>query len=462
MGCVVKAVATIKEISSLAWPLVLMQLSSIALTTVDLIMMGMLGPLEIAAGGIAVALFGVLRTSCVGLLMPVSNLFAQTWAQRSGQTQALLNEQLGLSLMLATVAGALMAFLMILLFPLLRFLGQDPQLLALGQSFMLFLAPSLIPLLWLQVLRNAAVALKRPGPLLPVAFAGVALNAGLNYSLVFGVGMGLAGIGVATLLTQVAMTLGFYLLIRRDPLLATYLRLPPGMRDILRTERGRLFLRDTLKLGLPTAAAFASEAGFVAVLTLVAGTLGAASLAAHTLAFQFVNIAFMVSIGLSHATSILMSHALPQRDILRLRTLASSIIGMGFVAMGLVGMLYLTIPGVLIDLFLKRDTVNIETVRNIAVPLLALAALLQFADCQQNLAIGAMRGILKARDTFLLTLTGYWLVGVPAVLALCYGLDLGLSGVWLGFFVGLSTTSLLLWLRFYHYIRGMEKSGAGA
>ena len=456
-----KAGTTVKEIAFLAWPLVLMQLASIALTTTDLIMMGMLGPAEIAAGGIAITLFGLLRTSSVGLVTPAANLFAQTWAKGGESATARLASQVRLCLLLATACGALMVAVMLIVFPLLRYLGQDPQLLSLGYSFLVFLAPSLIPLLWLQVLRNATVALKRPGPLLLITLIAVAINIGLNLLFVFGVGtwtgLGLPGVGLATLFTQTLMAVGFYALVRRDSLLAPVLRLPTPGTVSLRSTRSRLFIREVARLGLPTGAAYASEAGFVSVLTLVAGTLGAASLAAHTLAFQYVNIAFMVAIGLSHAVSIHMSHALPERDTPRLRLLARAIIWMGFVAMGVVAIIYVTLPETLIGLILKKNTENVGAVLQIAVPLLALAALLQFADCQQNLAVGAMRGILKARDTFVLTMVGYWLIGVPVVLVFTYVLHMGVNGIWLGFFIGLSATALLLWRRFYYYVRQMEQ-----
>lgn len=456
-----KAGTTVKEISVLAWPLVLMQLASIALTTTDLIMMGMLGATQIAAGGIAIALFGLLRTSSVGLVTPMGNLFAQTWAKGGISVRTRLAGQVRLGLLLATACGTLMVGLMLIAFPFLHFLGQDPQLLALGYSLLIFLAPSLIPLLWLQVLRNAAVALKRPGPLLLITLVAVLVNIGLNLLFVFGVGtwpgMGLPGVGLATLFTQTLMAVGFYGLVCRDALLAPVLRLPTPSSVSLRSIRSRLFIRDTLKLGIPTGAAYASEAGFVSVLTLVAGTLGAASLAAHTLAFQYVNIAFMVSIGLSHAVSIHMSHALPQGDTARMRLLARAVILMGFAAMGVVALIYVTIPEMLIGLFLKNNTANVAGVLHLAVPLLALAALLQFADCQQNLAVGAMRGLLKARDTFFLTMVGYWLIGVPVVLVFTYVFHMGVNGIWLGFFIGLSATAFLLWRRFYYYVRTMER-----
>src|SRR5690606_3046079 len=219
---------------------------------------------------------------------------------------------------------------------------------------------NLLPQLWQQVFRNAAVALRLPGPLLLITLLTVLINMGLHLLFEFVVvdwgRIGHPVVGLATLFTQTLKAGGDNEHVRSDRLLAPVLRLHMPGTVSLRSTRSRLFIRQTFRLGLPTGAAYASEAGFVSVLTLVAGTLGAASLAAHTLAFQYVNIAFMVSIGLSHAVSIHMSHALPQRDTSRLRLLARAIIRMGFVAMGAVAIVYVTIPETLIGLFLEENT----------------------------------------------------------------------------------------------------------
>jgi MATE family multidrug resistance protein len=64
------------HIGALAGPLILTQLAQVALTTTDIVMMGMLGAHEVAAGGLALALFNQLRTMGTGLITGTGNLIA--------------------------------------------------------------------------------------------------------------------------------------------------------------------------------------------------------------------------------------------------------------------------------------------------------------------------------------------------------------------------------------------------
>lgn len=65
----------------LALPLILTNLAYVALTTIDIVVLGTLGAKELAAGGLALALFNQLRTTGTGLVTGVSNLVAQANAR---------------------------------------------------------------------------------------------------------------------------------------------------------------------------------------------------------------------------------------------------------------------------------------------------------------------------------------------------------------------------------------------
>ena len=65
----------------LALPLILTNLAYVARTTIDIVVLGMLGAKELAAGGLAIALFNQLRTTGTGLVTGVSNLVAQANAR---------------------------------------------------------------------------------------------------------------------------------------------------------------------------------------------------------------------------------------------------------------------------------------------------------------------------------------------------------------------------------------------
>ena len=61
----------------LSWPLVLIQLATIALTTVDVIMIGWLGPEELAAATLATSLIFPLNFFGIGLLAATAAMFSQ-------------------------------------------------------------------------------------------------------------------------------------------------------------------------------------------------------------------------------------------------------------------------------------------------------------------------------------------------------------------------------------------------
>jgi MATE family multidrug resistance protein len=103
-------------------------------------------------------------------------------------------------------------------------------------------------------------------------------------------------------------------------------------------------------------------------------------------------------------------------------------------------------PGLIVS-FYTHDA----AVAGLAVVLLRLAALFQFADGIQALANGALRGLQDAVWPMIITLFAYWGVGMTLALALGFGRGQGAAGMWVGLIAGLSAAALLLstrlWLR---------------
>ena len=81
-----------------------------------------------------------------------------------------------------------------------------------------------------------------------------------------------------------------------------------------------------------------------------------------------------------------------------------------------------------------------------------LAALFQFVDGAQAMALGLLRGVLDTKWPMILAAVSYWLVGVS--IGYAHGFPLGLEGVgvWLGLVVGLASAAGLLMWRFWRQI----------
>ncbi|MFC9625448.1 MATE family efflux transporter [Streptomyces sp. NPDC056930] len=442
-----------RALATLAVPLILTQLAQVALTTTDTVMMGFLGTQELAAGGLSIVVFNQLRTMGVGLVTSVGNQIAAAGARaeqaaqdanQDGQEQAREEVQgiVRASMALATLAGIAGAVLMILIGQALPWLGQDAVVADRAQTVIFALAPGLLPCLWFQVIRQFTVGMQRPQALLQITIASVAVNAGLNWILIHGTWglprMGLTGVGIATSSVYLLTFIALYLSAKKDTTLAPLLSL-----NLMKADPEAL--KRLLRLGIPIAATYGSEAGFFSLTALMAGSFGPAALAAHTAVNQLVYIVFQVAVGLSHAASINVSRELALGRYDDARRIKNTALACAGVVMIVVGILYLTLPELVLAPFLESGSDNALT---IAGHLLIVTAFLQFFDCAQNIGVGLLRGLDDTKSGFRITLIGYWAVGLPAAWLLAYALDLEAVGIWLGLLTGLATTAILLLRRY--------------
>jgi MATE family multidrug resistance protein len=82
--------------------------------------------------------------------------------------------------------------------------------------------------------------------------------------------------------------------------------------------------------------------------------------------------------------------------------------------------------------------------------LLLLAAAFQIFDGIQTVSTGALRGLGQTRAPMIANLIGYWVVGLPLGLTLCFVLKWGIYGLWIGLTLALviiATSLLLRWWR---------------
>jgi MATE family multidrug resistance protein len=437
-----------RQLATLAVPLALTQLAQVALTTTDTVMMGLLGAQALAAGGLAIALFNLIRTMGVGLVTAVANQVAAARSTVPADREE-IRDLVRAALAIATVAGLGGALVLAGLGPVLPWLGQDAAVVALARPMLVALAPGLLPCLWFQAIRQYTVGMRRPQALLGITVSSIAVNAGLNWAFIHGLWfvpeLGLAGIGIATSIVYGLSFLALYGAARRDAELSPMLSLRGWLARPATVRR-------LLRLGVPVAATYGSEAGFFSVVALLMGTFGAAALAAHTAVNQLVYLVFQVSVGLSHAASVTVSGEVAQGRIHAAARTARAAVASGFAVMAAVGVAYLVAPGLVLRPFAEPGS----AVLVVGVPLLAVAAVLQFADCAQNLGVGLLRGLDDTAGGFRVTLVGYWLVGLPAAWLIGLVAGMGPVGVWVGLAIGLATTAALLFWRFAAGLRARE------
>ena len=103
-------------------------------------------------------------------------------------------------------------------------------------------------------------------------------------------------------------------------------------------------------------------------------------------------------------------------------------------------------------LYLDMDDVanatdNFEVIA-IASKLMLIAAVFQISDGIQVVTLGALRGMQDVKIPMVITFIAYWLIGFPVSFYLSIYGDYGSSGIWIGLLAGLTSSAVMLFIRF--------------
>ncbi len=426
----------------LGLPLIGSHLAQMAMGLTDNLMLGWYDVQALAAATLAWSIFFVLFIVGSGFAFAVLPMVASAVAQKD---EVQMRRVTRMGMWISTFYGAAVMPALIWSEPILVTIGQQPDIAALAQDYLRIVAIGMIPALLVMVLKNYLAALERTQAVLWITIGAAVLNALVNYALIFGnLGMpemGIRGAAVATVLMQIVSLLALGLYINRvEPAHAMFQRLwrsdPEAFANVFR-------------LGWPIGLTNLAESGLFAASALMMGWIGERTLAAHGIAIQLASITFMVHIGLSQAATVRAGHAVGRADGRALRDGAKVAIGLSMAFAAVTMVLFLTIPDILIGLFIDPSDPQRPEILAIGVVLLALAALFQVVDAGQVMALGLLRGLHDTRVPMIHAAISYWGVGLPAGYILGFPLGLGGAGIWLGLVIGLACAAALLMTRFW-------------
>lgn len=435
--------AELSALFRLAGPLITAQLAHVLMVFTDTIMMGMLGPEQLAGGALGATCYYMLSLFCVGMVAAVGSLVAMRHGagDDAGATR-LLQSGLWLALLLG-IGGALC---LRALGPLLPHLGQQADAASRAMEFLAPLALALPGYLCFMALRGFTSAIGHPGPVMTIGIVGALANFVINYALIkgwFGLPhLGLGGIGMTTALVSSGMALALALYILRAPVYRQY-RILCGL---LRPRSDDM--RSLLRLGLPIGGTYAAEQGMFTFATLCMGALGSVQLAAHQIAIQAVTLAFILPQGLSYAVTYRVGQHHGAGRPAEVRRAGYLGIASGAGCMLLFALLFWLLPGPVVGLFVDRADPAFAEVVRLAVSLLAVAAVFELFDGTQSIAMGTIRGLGDGKTTLLIGLGCYWLIGIPLAWSLAFPFGWGAHGVWWGLAGGLACAALGLTLSF--------------
>lgn len=433
----------LKSTLALGLPLIGAQLAQVGMNVTNTVMLGWLGPLELAAAVLGWQMFFVVWMFGSGLAYAVMPLAAN--AAGAGDTRG-VRRSVRMGLWATFVYAALFMVPLWFAEPVLKALGQQPDIAALAGQYMRVLQWSLAPQLFVMVLRSFLSAIERPRIVLVALVIGVFVNAALNYGLIFGhfglPALGMAGSGLATLIAVTAVALFLFLYCARHPLLRGYELFVRFLRPDWPA------FREVLRLGWPIGATIVAEVGLFTATSIMMGWFGPLQLAAHGIALQLASIAFMVPLGLAGAATVRVGRAYGRRDAAGISRAARTAVGVGVAVASLAALTFWTLPYALIGLYLDEGDPRSGQVLAYAVPFVAIAAAFQLVDTIQVLSSGALRGLRDTRVPMLIAIFSYWGIGMPTAYGLAFLAGWGGIGIWWGLAIGLAASAALMTGRF--------------
>jgi MATE family multidrug resistance protein len=428
---------------TLAWPLILANVTQQVIQATDVLLMGRLGATQLAAATLALNLAFTVNVFLLGLVTAASPMMATALGQRSNAVRDVRRTfRAGLWLLIFAIppywlllwhAGTLM----------LAF-GEAPILADQGQTFLRAYMWCTAPWLLFQLLRNFVAALERPRVVLWLSLSGILLNALLSWSLMFGhfglPALGLVGGGLGSTLTWIVICGALVTIcirerrFRRFHVFGRFWRCDP--------ERTAAMSR----LGWPIGLTLALEMGVFALAAYFMGWIGAPAVAAPAIALQCAAVTFMVPLGLGQAVTVRVGLALGRRDEAGITRAGWTawVLGVGF--MGTMAIVMWSFPRGLVTLFL-HDVPENAVVIALAVSFLRVAAAFQLVDGAQVIGAGMLRGLHDTRWPLLFALVGYWVVGLGIGSWLAFGADWKGVGIWIGLASGLACVAALMLAR---------------
>ncbi len=446
--------------TKLATPVILGMLGHQVVALVDNIMVGQLGSAELAAVSLGNSFMFVAMSLGVGFSTAITPLVAE--ADGAG------NRERGKSsfkhgLFLCIVLGLALFAVVMFAKPLMYVMKQPPEVVDLAMPYLTLVAASLVPLIIFQGFKQFSDGLSMTRFPMYATIVANLVNVLLNYMFIFGKfgapELGVVGAAIGTLVSRVVMV-GYlwYLLSRKEK--SRYF-----VTNIKIFTLSKAMLKKLLNLGFPSAMQMFFEVGIFTSAVWLSGILGKNPQAANQIALNLASMTFMVAMGFSVAAMIRVGNQKGLRNFRELRRVAISIGLLTSILALVFAVFFILFNESLPKIFLDYDSVadfadNVEVV-TIAAQLLIIAAIFQFTDALQVVALGALRGMQDVKIPTVITFIAYWIIGFPISYYLSMETSLESMGIWIGLLAGLSASGIMLFIRFNYLSKKLIRLGAG-
>ncbi|MGE0547720.1 MAG: MATE family efflux transporter [Kofleriaceae bacterium] len=426
-----------RELARLAGPITISMVSFSAMTLASTAFLAAVGKDELAGVGLAAVVGFMLVCFGIGLLRGAKTLVSQ--AVGAGLRDR-IPTFLGAALVLGCSLGVVALIAGQLIAPLLAMLTASPRVGQFAAEYLALRSLGAPLVLVFAALRETSYGIGDSRTPMRAALIANAVNIALDAVLILGLGWGVRGAAVATIVGNLAE-----LLVLAWPMAA----------QIKRVKVRAASLRDLWAEGVPNGLQFLMEVGSFLILTLMIARMGATDGAAHQMVLHLINVSFLPSHALAEAAAVLVGQAVGAgRDDL-VPKVARRALSLGAIYGAVCMITYALLGGTIVDAMASHDAALAER----ATALVHVSLLFLVADAANVIARGVLRGASDVRYAAVVGIATAWLATPPLTWLLGFHWELGAVGGWLGLALEIFVGTALFWIR---VVRGGWRPSAAA
>jgi len=431
----------------LAYPVMLAMIGHTMVGFVDNIMVGQLGTAELAAVSLGNSFVFIAMALGIGFSTAITPLVAEADGENNIEKG---KQAFNHGLFLCTILGVVLFLMILAIKPIMYHMDQSEEVVRLAMPYLNLAAFSLIPLIMFQAFKQFTDGLSQTKYAMWATILANVINVILNYLLIFGKfgfpELGIVGAAIGTLVSRIVMLIFLALILRSKE------KFKPYVERFKLSNIKKNILKKIIDLGFPSALQMLFEVAIFTAAVWLSGALGKNPQAANQIALNLSSMTFMVAIGLGVAAMIRVGNQKGLKIFTELRRIAFSIFLLTVFIEVIFALLFLIFHKELPKLYLDQNDLinqvdNFEVIA-IAAKLLLVAAVFQISDGVQVVVLGALRGLQDVKVPTFITFIAYWIIGFPV----CYFLGkedvLGSVGIWIGLLAGLTSSAIMLYIRF--------------
>ncbi|KAK2660028.1 hypothetical protein Ddye_006561 [Dipteronia dyeriana] len=426
-----EALEEIKAIGKISGPTALSGLLMYSRAMISMLFLGYLGELELAGGSLSIGFANITGYSVIsGLAMGMEPICGQAYGAKQWKLLGLTLQRTVLLLLSTSIP---ISFMWINMNRILLWCGQDKEISSVAHTFIVFSIPDLF---FLSLLHPLRVYLRTQGITLPLTYCSaisVLLHVPLNFLLVVHFKMGIAGVAIAMVWTN----LNLFLLLSSFVYFSGVFKdswVSPSM-DCLRGWSS------LLSLAVPTCVSVCLEWWWYEFMIMLCGLLvnPRATIASMGILIQTTSLVYVFPSSLSLGVSTRIGNELGANRPAKARIcmIVSLICA---VALGLMAMLFTTLMRNQWGRFFTTD----EEILELTAIALPIAGLCELGNCPQTTGCGVLRGSARPTIGANINLGSFYLVGMPVAILMGFVAKMGFSGLWLGLLAAQASCALLM------------------